>query len=102
MLDCNAPATITPPSTAVSFTALATDVCDASVPAQVTGYTCYRVNGSGKTTDFTDSCRVSFSGGTITIRNSNGIDHHVRWSLRAEDDSGNVTTKTCEVAVVKN
>ncbi len=102
VLGCNAPPTITPPSTAVSFTASASDVCDASVPAQVTGYTCYRINGSGKTTDFTDSCRVSSSGGTVTIRNSNGIDHHVVWSLRAEDDSGNVTTKTCEVAVVKN
>ncbi len=99
---CNAPPTITPPSTAVSFTATTADVCDASVPAQVTGFECFRFNGAGRQVDYTGSCRVSFDGGTLTLRNSNGVDHHVRWTLQATDDAGNVGSATCETAVTNH
>ncbi len=99
---CNAPATITPPATPVSFTATATDICTADQSApEIVSFECFKVNGAGKTIDKTKSCRVTLAGDTIAIRNSGGVGNHIRWTAEAVDGSGNVGDVTCEVEVVK-
>lgn len=99
-IDCNTPPTITPPSTPLTFTATSTDTCDAEVIAEITGFECFRFNGSGKRIDKTHSCGASFSGDTITIPKSNGVGDHIAWTVRAEDASGNASEVRCEVEVV--
>jgi hypothetical protein len=97
---CNAPARIAPPNPRISFTATSTDACDANVVAEVTGFTCFRFNGSGKPIDKSGSCGVTFDGSTVTIPRSNGVGDHITWMVRAEDASGNVSEVECMVEVV--
>jgi hypothetical protein len=99
-IDCGAPPTIRPRDPAVASTATATDVCDASVPATVTGYECFFVNGSGQVVPG-HGCRVSFAGDTLVIEHSGGVGTHIRWTVEATDDSGNVGQTTCEVLTVR-
>lgn len=101
VIDCNAPATITPPGTPVSFTATATDVCDPAATPTITGFTCFRFTGSGKVVDKTNSCAVITNNNRITIAHSNGVGNHIEWTTRVTDASGNVSQKTCAVEVVR-
>jgi hypothetical protein len=99
-IDCNAPPTIRPPDTALSFTATGTDACDAEVVAEITGFKCFRFEGNGKPVDKTHSCGVKFAGNKITIPRSNGVGNHIAWTVRAADDSGNTSVIECAVEVV--
>jgi len=97
---CNAPSTITPPKTPVSFAATASDVCTASVIVpELVDFECFKINGAGKRVDKTTSCKVTLDGPTITIRNSVGVGNHIVWTARGVDGSGNVRDVTCEVEV---
>ena len=101
VISCNAPPTIVPSDAPISFTATAVDVCDAAPVATVTGFRCYTVNGSGKVTDKGESCVVTFSGSSIRIANPGGINNTIEWTVNATDGSGNASSKTCSVQVVK-
>ena len=101
VISCNAPPSIVPGDAPISFTATAVDVCDAAPVANVTGFRCYTVNGSGKIVDKGESCVVTFAGDSVTIINSGGVRNTVEWTVTATDGSGNTSTKTCSVVVVK-
>lgn len=98
---CNAPATIVPPDAPVSYTATATDICDATVDFSITGFRCFEIKKNGRVVDKAESCIVSFENDTIYIEDSGGVNDHIEWTVFAEDDSGNTTTETCEVLVVR-
>ena len=98
-IECNSPATVTPPDAPISFTATAPDVCDDSIAPQITGYDCFKFTRKGKRVDKTDSCVVEFSGDTVTISDSGGVGDNITWDITATDDSGNTATKTCHVEV---
>ncbi len=98
---CNAPPKITPSDAPVSFTATAQDACDATVDYSITEFKCFEIKQNGKVIDKGESCVVSFNNDTITIQDSGGVNDHIQWTVHASDDSGNETTETCEVLVVK-
>jgi len=75
------------------------DNCETVSPT-ITGYDCWMINGAGKTVDKKESCVVSFTGGTINIVDSGGVDDHITWTVTADDGNGNPATSTCEVVVV--
>ncbi len=100
VIQCNAPPTIVPPSAPVSFTAGAEDACEGPLTPQVTGYTCFWTNPSGKLVDKTGSCVVSFQGPTLTIHDSGGVKDTIQWNVSSTDSHGNVGTATCSVSVV--
>jgi hypothetical protein len=100
VIACNAPATIKPPDAEISFTATATDVCDADVAAQVQSYDCFAIK-RGKRVSKLESCVVSFTGSTVTIHDVGGYGDHVTWTVGASDDTGNNLPVTCEVVVTK-
>lgn len=97
---CNAPATIRPPDPVTSFSATAADACDASVPAEVTGYDCFEIKSTGRRLSKLSACKVSFTGGALTVKNAGGVGNHIQWTVEAVDDAGNVGSTTCEVVVV--
>ena len=99
---CNAPATIVPPGSAVTFTATAGDVCDASVIPVLSDPRCYKINGSGQTMLLpASSCKTTVLGNQVTIATTGGVGTHVAWTATATDDAGNPSTRGCEVVVVK-
>jgi hypothetical protein len=115
---CNAPGTINPtdagddkadpedrayPIEPVAFTATAVDTCDPDVPAVITEFDCFAFTKKGKRIDKTDSCVVTFSGDTITISDTGGVDTHISWTVTAEDDTGNppnANEVVCKVEVI--
>jgi hypothetical protein len=99
-INFNAPQTITPPDAPISFTATATDNCDGTTAAEITGYDCYFLTKKEKRIDKKESCVVSIAGDTLTISDSGGVDTHITWTGRAEDSCGNATEKTFETLVV--
>jgi uncharacterized repeat protein (TIGR01451 family) len=110
VIECNAPATIVPPdgldedeptAEPVSFTATATDVCDASVAATILDFDCYAIKGKDKQIDKTESCVVEYSGDTIIILNGGGIGTEIVWAVEATDEAGNVAIANCGVQTVK-
>ena len=96
---CNAQATITPPDAPITFTATSADVCGST--AQVVSYDCWAINGAGKRIDKKQSCVVSFSGDQLTIADSGGIGDNIEWVVEGTDGSGNTTSVTCHLEVVK-
>ena len=99
-IQCNTPATISPPDTPVSFTATVLDSCDgasASVPV-IEKFECFKFNKHGKRNN-NGSCNVMVSDNTLTIRNSGGVGNHIEWLVKAVDSSGNTTMKICSVSV---
>jgi hypothetical protein len=98
---CNTPANIIPPDAPISFTATATDTCDASPDVVVTGFDCFKFTKKGKRIDKTESCQVSISGDSVTINDSGGVNDTIEWTVEATDGSGNMSTTTCLVLVVK-
>ena len=51
--------------------------------------------------DKTESCVVEVNGDTVTIGDSGGVHDNITWTLRANDNCGNVAEFTCLVNVVK-
>jgi hypothetical protein len=100
-IQCNTPATITPPDAPISFTATATDFCTDDPFVEIIGYDCFKFTKKGKRIDKTESCVVEIDGDTITIVDSGGVDDNITWTVRAVDNSGNVTESTCSTLVVK-
>ncbi len=96
---CNAPNIIVPPDVPISFTATATDVCDAEVEVVVTGFECFMFTKKGKKIDKGESCVVTFGDDTVNIFDSGGVGDHIKWTIVATDDSGNQTVDMCEVVV---
>jgi hypothetical protein len=94
---CNA-MDIVPPDAPISFTATATDNCDASV--EITGYDCFKFTKHGERVDKTGSCVVEITGDTITILDTGGVGTQITWTIRAEDPSGNLAEELCEVEVL--
>jgi hypothetical protein len=98
IISCNSPATIVPSQAPISFTASATDVCDSAPSAVITAFRCFDpTKGISKS----ESCVVSFSGSTLNVANSGGVNNVIEWTVRSADGSGNVATKACSVQVVK-
>jgi cysteine-rich repeat protein len=100
-IQCNAPATITPQDTPISFSATATDNCTGDPFVEIIGYDCFRFSKKGKRIDKTMSCIVEVNGDTITIVGSGGTKDNITWTVRANDNCGNVAESTCSVVVVK-
>ena len=101
VLSCNAPPTMSPPQTAVSFVATATDVCTAgTITPQLTSYQCFKFSSAGKRIDTTNSCKVTLDGAQITIGSSIGVGDHIAWNGSAADATGNVGLVHCEGEVV--
>lgn len=102
VIACNSPLTIRPPDPAVSFTATASDVCDASVTPVLSNPRCFKINGSGTTVDLpAAACKTTVDGSRVTIATSGGVGTHIVWTATALDDAGNQSTKDCEVVVVR-
>lgn len=102
VIACNSPATIVPPGPGVTFTATASDVCDASVTPALSAPRCFKINGSGAIVPLPpSSCNTTVSGDRVTIATSGGVGTHIVWTASATDDAGNPTTRDCEVVVVK-
>jgi hypothetical protein len=89
---------IIPPDAPISFTATATDNCDASV--EITGFDCFKFTQKGEKIDKKESCIVEVAGDTITISDTGGVGTQITWTIRAVDASGNVAEKECSVEVV--
>lgn len=100
VIDCNAPATITPPDAPISFTASATDNCS-SASCEITGFDCFKFTKKGKRIDKTESCEIGIDGGTITILDSGGVGDNIDWTAVCTDACGNQSEVTCEVDVIK-
>ena len=98
---CNSPTTITPADAPLSFTANAEDLCEGELTPVIIDYACYKVTKKGKRIDKTSSCVVSFSGDTITILDSGGVDTRIEWTTQTTDGSGNIGAAVCGVQVVK-
>jgi len=96
---CNAPTTIVPLDAPISFTATATDVCDAAPAVTITGFDCFKLTKKGKRIDKTESCVVTLAGDTITILDSGGVNDHIEWTVVATDASGIQTVEICEVLI---
>ncbi len=96
---CNAPATIIPPDAPISFTATATDNCNAT-SCEITDPDCFTFTKKGKRIDKTESCVVEVDGDTITIQNSGGVGDNIVWTVVCTDACGNVTASECGVEVV--
>jgi|GEM_PF-4742291 len=97
---CNAPATIVRRDDPISFTATGADNCSlASV--LVHDYDCFAYKKNGKRIDKRDSCEVRLKGSTATILDAGGVGDNITWQATAIDGSGNSTTITCAVKVVK-
>jgi len=97
---CNAPATVTPRRTPYSFTATATDVCDAALAApQIVGFECFAFNSTGRRV--ARKCSVQVSGSTFTIIDSGGIGDHIQWRVRATDAPGNAAVSPWETQIVR-
>jgi hypothetical protein len=99
-IQCGAPATITPPDVPISFTATASDICTGDPSVEIIDYDCFTFTKKGKRIDKTQSCIVEISGDTITISDSGGVDDNIAWTVRATDDSGNVSESTCSIVIV--
>ena len=100
VIDCNAPATITPPDAPISFTATATDNCDDDPSVEITGFDCFIFTKKGKKIDKEESCIVEVAGDTITILDNGGVGTNITWIVRATDSCGNVAEKECKVEVI--
>jgi hypothetical protein len=100
-ISCNAPATIVPPGSAVSFTASASDVCDASVTPVLSAPRCFKINGHGMQVSLSASaCKTTVNGNKVTIATSGGVGTYIAWTATATDDAGNPSTRDCKVVVV--
>ena len=95
---CNAQETIVPPDAPISFTASATDNCDA-ITAEITAFDCYKIKKDGSQQDKKESCVVSIDGETLTIADSGGVGDNIVWTVTAADAAGNSTTVECHVLV---
>ncbi|HEX6899380.1 MAG TPA: hypothetical protein VF789_06685 [Thermoanaerobaculia bacterium] len=100
VISCNNPPKLTPPNGPVTYNATATDVCDASVQAVVTGYDCYAIKPNGQRVDKRGSCHVAMSDGSFTIHGSGGVGTIIEWSVTATDDSGNTGRTICRLDIV--
>ncbi len=100
-IDCGAPETLRPRDAAQTFTARATDTCDTSVSPTITDFDCWTINGSGRRIDKRGACKVSFTGGALTVHNTGGVDTHIGWTVEATDDAGNEGRESCEVLVTR-
>lgn len=100
VISCNAPATITPPDAPISFTATATDNCAGDPSVEIIGYDCFKFTKKGKRIDKTESCIVGVNGDTVTIVDSGGVNDNITWTVRSNDNCGNVSESTCSVLVV--
>jgi hypothetical protein len=100
VIACNNEPTIVPPDAPISFTATASDLCEGEIVPEITEYDCYAFTKKGKRIDKTDSCVVTFTGDTITILDSGGVDDNIEWIVTATDSSGNTAEETCSLVVV--
>jgi len=100
VIDCGAPATITPPKAPVSFTATAEDVCMGPMIPEILGYGCYKMTKKGKVIIKQQSCVVSFAGDTLTISDSGGVNTRIVWTAQVTDGNGNTSMTSCAVDVV--
>lgn len=101
VIACNTPTTIVPPDAPVSFTATASDNCDALPSVEITAYDCFAFTRNGRRIDKRESCVVQVDGATITVLDSGGVGDNVSWTVRAQDNCGNVTPVTCGLTVVR-
>jgi hypothetical protein len=99
IVQCNAPATMTPREAPMAFTATHTDNCDAEATLEIVGFDCFAFTGSGKRIDKTESCIVEVAGDTVTILDSGGVGDTITWTISAIDSCGNTSETVCEVAV---
>lgn len=100
VIACNAPESITPPDAPITFTATASDSCGDTLIG-ITEYNCFKYTRKGKLIDKTDSCVVELEGDSVRILDSGGVGDNITWTISAVDTSGNASTQTCQLEVVK-
>ena len=98
---CNAPEKIAPSLVVQTFTATAADTCDDHIIPEAFEYDCYSFTKKGRRVDRTEQCDIAFRGEIVDIIDAGGVGNFLEWTLLAVDDSGNSTTRTCTVAVVR-
>jgi M6 family metalloprotease-like protein len=101
IIQCNAPFTIVPPSTAISFVATATDNCDGDPDVEIIDYQCYKITKKGRIVDKSESCVVDVAGDTITILDTGGVGDIFRWTVSSTDSCGNTSQQQCTTIVVR-
>ena len=103
VISCNAPGTIIPPTSPITFRATATDNCSDPVTVVIKDFDCYTFTKKGKKIDMSDKddCQMQVKGDTITILESVGVNMHIKWTIEATDKYGNVSTETWDLMVVK-
>jgi hypothetical protein len=101
VISCNTSPRIAPSDVVQTFTATATDICDAEVIPITTGFDCFSFTQNGKTVDRTDGCEVTINGNVLNIVDSGGVGDMIEWNITATDDVGNTSTETCTIEVVR-
>lgn len=99
-LYCDAPVSIGPPNTPVTYTAWAVDNCDTNPVVEISGYHCYKITGSGKHLDMTKSAKTKISGSQISLMKTGGVGTYHVWTITATDDSENISTGECSLEIV--
>ena len=100
VIACNTPENIAPNDAPITFTASATDNCDAVPYVEILDYRCFKTTKKGKIIDKGESCVVTISGDSVTINDSGGVGDNIVWSVRATDCSDNLSDQECSVPVV--
>jgi FtsP/CotA-like multicopper oxidase with cupredoxin domain len=101
LISCNTPSKIAPSDVIQTYTATATDTCDAEVIPITTGFDCFSFNPAGKNVDRTDGCEVTINGNILSIVDSGGVGDLIEWTIEATDESGNTATEICTISVVR-
>lgn len=99
VIQCNNPASITPPDAPISFMATATDNCAMPPSVMIQNYDCFKFTSKGKRIDKTESCAVAIAGNTLTITDSGGVNDNISWQVTATDDYSNTSEATCSIMV---
>lgn len=61
-------------------------------------YDCFTLK-KGKGVSKLESCKLSFTGATLTIKDGGGVDDHLTWIVTASDATGNAQHRVADRAV---
>jgi hypothetical protein len=100
VVNCNATTTIKPPDTPLTFTATATDHCDANSIVVIPDWDSFKYTKKGRRVTKKDSAMVEIAGNRIIILDSGGVGNNISWTVIATDESGNTGTTECTVEVI--
>jgi len=100
LIECNAPTTISPVDVPISFAVTTTDNCDDAPSVEIKNYRFFKANKKGKIIDKL-GCDAYINDNNITILDSCGVGTFFEMTVCASDTSGNHSTKTFLIEVIK-